>query len=62
MFYATRVEYLAHYISSEGVVLDPKKIEAVEKWPEPNSVKKLRGFLAWPNYVLMPVAFLSNPY
>lgn len=46
MFYATRVEYLAHYISSEGVVLDPKKIEAVEKWPEPNSVKKLRGFLA----------------
>lgn len=39
------VEYLGHIVSGEKVKVDPKKIEAMVKWPRYTTLMSLRGFL-----------------
>ena len=34
-FWLRSVEFLGHIISSEGVEVNPRKIEAVKNWPKP---------------------------
>ncbi|GAU27517.1 hypothetical protein TSUD_147110 [Trifolium subterraneum] len=49
-FATSRVEYLGHVITKEGVSTDPNKIQVVSSWPLPSSVKQLRGFLGLAGY------------
>jgi len=44
-FGMTELKFLGYKISSEGIGLDEKKIEAIVKMPEPKDVKQLQSFL-----------------
>ena len=49
-FWLDRVAFLGHVISSEGVSVDPHKIEAVVNWKPPNNVSEVRSFLGLVGY------------
>jgi hypothetical protein len=44
------VEYLGHIVGKDGVRVDPKKIEAMQDWPRPKHLNRLRGFLGLTGY------------
>ncbi|XP_062093441.1 uncharacterized protein LOC133799440 [Humulus lupulus] len=44
-FFQRTIEYLGHFISSNGVQADPSKVAAIVNWPIPRTLKQLRGFL-----------------
>ncbi|TYJ98666.1 hypothetical protein E5676_scaffold507G00570 [Cucumis melo var. makuwa] len=44
-FWLKKVTFLGHVVSSEGVSVDPTKIEAVISWPRPSTVSEIRSFL-----------------
>ena len=43
--YQSKVEFLDHYISEEGVSMDPLKVETVRKWPTPYTATHVKQFL-----------------
>ncbi|KAL0543930.1 hypothetical protein IC582_019035 [Cucumis melo] len=45
-----KVTFLGHVVSSEGVSVDPTKIEAVTSWPRPSTVSEIRSFLGLAGY------------
>ena len=49
-FFQKKVKYLGHYISEDGIEVDPEKIEAIEKWPNPTSVRHIRQFMGLASY------------
>ncbi|WMV32713.1 hypothetical protein MTR67_026098 [Solanum verrucosum] len=44
-FWLSSVAFLGHIVSKEGIMVDPKKIEAVRDWARPASVTEIRSFL-----------------
>lgn len=50
-FFARRtISYLGHTVTSEGIHVDPEKIEAVRSYPAPRNLKDLRSFLGMTGY------------
>ena len=49
-FFKEEVNYLDYAISAKGVATDKGKIEVVENWPQPQTVKDLRSFLGFSSY------------
>ncbi|GJP66747.1 hypothetical protein CLOP_g23656 [Closterium sp. NIES-67] len=49
-FALEKVQFLGHMVSSQGVHIDPKKIEAVCTWKTSENVKELQLFLGFANY------------
>ncbi|XP_026420039.1 uncharacterized protein LOC113316020 [Papaver somniferum] len=49
-FAQNQLAYLGHLVTSEGVAADPDKLAAMENWPQPTTVKQLRGFLRLTGY------------
>ena len=48
--FAKEVEYLGHIINEQGVQTDPKKIKAIQQWPEPRHATDVRSFLGLCSY------------
>jgi hypothetical protein len=49
-FAQQRLSYLGHVISPNGVATDEEKIQVVQMWPTPTSIKELRSFLGLAGY------------
>ena len=47
----TEVPYIGHLLTSEGIKPDPKKVEAVQKMPQPTDVPSVKRFLGMVNYL-----------
>ena len=44
------VEYLGHIVGREVVKMDPKKVQAMQDWPQPKTLNSLRGFSGLTGY------------
>nr|GEZ64484.1 hypothetical protein [Tanacetum cinerariifolium] len=44
-FWLSKVQFLGHVINSEGIHVDPAKIEAIKDWESPKTPTKIRQFL-----------------
>ena len=56
--------FLGHIISSQGVEVDPRKIDAVENWPRPLTPTDISSFLGLAGYYRRFVdgfAFIGAP-
>ena len=49
-FFKEEIDYLGHVVSGEGISTNPKKVEAVTKWPTPQTVYDVRSFLGFVGY------------
>ncbi|GJP54478.1 hypothetical protein CLOM_g13561, partial [Closterium sp. NIES-68] len=63
-FFKQELEFLGHMVSTEGVKIDPKKINSIQEWKPPTNIKELQKFLGFVNYVRLFIpnmAWLSAP-
>ncbi|GKC76991.1 putative reverse transcriptase domain-containing protein, partial [Tanacetum coccineum] len=44
-FWLSKVQFIGHVIDSEGIHVDPAKIEAIKDWASPKTPTKIRQFL-----------------
>ena len=49
-FWLTKIAFLGHILSEEGVAMDPAKVEAVANWKQPTIVIEVRSFLGLAGY------------
>ena len=49
-FWLKEISFLGHIISTEGIRVDPVKIEAVMNWKPPRNVTDVRSFLGLVGY------------
>lgn len=55
-FGKSKVAYLGHVISNQGVAVDSDKIKAIIEWEQPKNLRELRGFLGLTGYYRKYVA------
>ena len=49
-FGLSELQYLGHVIQYNTISMDPQKVDAITKWPEPKNVKELQTFLGLCNF------------
>ena len=49
-FWLSRVGFLGHVVSADGIYVDPQKVEAVANWEQPTKVTEVRSFLGLAGY------------
>jgi len=49
-FYTKKTKYLGLIISTDGMSMDPEKVQALQAWKDPTSVKELQQFLGFANF------------
>lgn len=58
--FQTEVHFLGHIISKDGIKCDPQKLETIQKWPHPETVTQLKGFLGLCSYYRRFIKDLST--
>ncbi|GJY71228.1 putative reverse transcriptase domain-containing protein [Tanacetum coccineum] len=46
-FWIPKVQFLGHVIDSQGIHVDPAKIESIKYWASPKTTTKIRQFLSY---------------
>ncbi|XP_022040541.1 uncharacterized protein LOC110943093 [Helianthus annuus] len=59
-FWLREVQFLGHVINSEGVLVDPSKIDAIMKWVSPKNPTEIRSFLGLAGYYRRFIQDFSN--
>ena len=49
-FLQTKVKYVGHIVSENGVEADPEKVEKVKNWPTPQNAEEVRQFTSFAGY------------
>src|SRR5258708_4929797 len=44
------ISFLGHFINSHGIKMEPSKVDAVLKWPQPKNLHDIRSFLGLAGY------------
>jgi hypothetical protein len=50
LFAVTEVEFLGFIVSTNGVLMDPKRIDTIVQWPVPKSYLNVQEFLGFTNF------------
>jgi len=45
--FQTRCKFVGHYVSENGIEVDPAKVASVVNWPFPRTITELRGLLGF---------------
>lgn len=59
-FWLNSVAFLGHVVSSEGIRVDPQKIEVIKSWPRPISPSDIRNFLCLAGYYRLFIKGFSS--
>ncbi|GJT63239.1 putative reverse transcriptase domain-containing protein [Tanacetum coccineum] len=51
-FWLSKVQFLGHVIDSEGIYVDPAKIESIKDWASPKTPIEIRQFLGSENFMI----------
>lgn len=49
-FYVTEVSYLGLIVTTDGIKMDPKKVDTIVNWPVIQNVKDVQSFLGFANF------------
>lgn len=49
-FNTQQVKFLGHFISPNGIIMDPDKVKALQEFPEPRNKKDLQSFFGFCNF------------
>ncbi|KAD4180551.1 hypothetical protein E3N88_29142 [Mikania micrantha] len=59
-FWLREVQFLGHVVNSEGIHVDPAKIEAIKNWDTPKTPTEIRSFLGLAGYYRRFISNLSK--
>ena len=49
-FFRQKLTYSGHVVSTDSIQTNPKKVEAIHRWPIPINMTEVRSFLGFTNY------------
>ena len=49
-FFKSRIAYLGHIVSKDGIEIEKKKITAIQEWPAPKTVTEVHNILGFTKY------------